>query len=249
MLYVNDIQYICHSSFFAPVGYARDMQNGTLYIVGTPIGNLEDITLRALRILTEVHVVFCEDTRVTRRLCERHTIDTHLKSLNARTEGDKIDTVLAHLQNGEDVAYVSDAGTPGISDPGTLLVARAREAGIDVVTIPGPSALTAAVSIAGVPASEFVFLGFLPHKKGRHTRITEIADSARTVVLYESTHRIVKLMRELDEALPLRRVVLLRELSKMHEEVLTGTSHELATTLEATPVKQKGEFVVVIAPQ
>ena len=228
------------------------MESGTLHIVATPIGNLEDVTLRALRILAEVDVIFCEDTRVTRRLLDRNTIHTPLKSLNARTESTKIDEVLTHLRNGENVAYVSDAGTPAISDPGTAVVSRAREEGFSVVTIPGASAVTAALSIVGLPSDQFTFLGFLPHKKGRQTLLKEIAGSpaggTRTVVLYESTHRILKLLNELEEHLPKGRTVCIaRELTKIFEEVQCGTPAELRTLLSEHPEKQKGEFVVIIA--
>ena len=173
------------------------MKDGILYIVATPIGNLEDITLRALRILGEVDVVFCEDTRMTKKILERHNVRAALKSLNARTEGGKLNEVIEHLQNGENIAYVSDAGTPTISDPGAHLVSAVRDAGLRVEVIPGPAAVTAALSISGVPASEFLFLGFLPHKKGRKTLLKELIASTRTVVLYESTHRILKLLDDL----------------------------------------------------
>jgi len=227
----------------------ENAENGTLYIIATPIGNLEDVTLRALRILGEVDVVFCEDTRVTRRLFERHNISTHLKSLNARTESAKVGEVLEHLKNGDLVAYVSDAGTPTVSDPGSALVAQVREGGINIEVIPGASAVTAALSIAGVPASEFTFLGFLPHKKGRQTQLKEIAEIKRTIVLYESTHRILKLLKELEEYVGERQVCITRELTKIHEEVLCGNATELHTKLSETPEKQKGEFVVVLAPK
>ncbi|MAJ97180.1 MAG: 16S rRNA (cytidine(1402)-2'-O)-methyltransferase [Parcubacteria group bacterium] len=227
------------------------MENGTLYIVATPIGNLEDITLRALRILGEADVIFCEDTRVTRRLCEKYEITTHLKSLNARTESVKIDEVLSHLENGESVAYVSDAGTPTVSDPGSQLVARVREQNFSVEVIPGASAVTAALSITGVPASEFTFLGFLPHKKGRQMQLKRIADPSadgkRTVVLYESTHRIVKLLEELTQHIGERKVCIARELTKIYEEMLCGTAEELKKRIIDTPEKQKGEFVVIVA--
>ncbi|PCI30330.1 16S rRNA (cytidine(1402)-2'-O)-methyltransferase [Candidatus Kaiserbacteria bacterium] len=223
------------------------METGTLYIIGTPIGNLEDITPRAIRILNEVDVVFCEDTRVTRRLFERHGITTHLKSLNARTESLKIAEVLDLLKEGQSVAYVSDAGTPTVSDPGSQLVGSVRNEGIKIEVIPGPSALTAALSITGVPASEFLFLGFLPHKKGRQTQLKEIAQTKRTVVLYESTHRIIKLLNELEEHIGERKVCIARELTKIYEEVLCGTPLELRGILENDPQKQKGEFVVVIS--
>lgn len=225
------------------------MENGTLYIVATPIGNLEDITLRALRILGEVNVIFCEDTRITKRLLERHNLNTQLKSLNARSEQGKTNEVLGHLEKGESVAYVSDAGTPTVSDPGSMLVSAVRETGFKVEVIPGPSAVTAALSITGVPASEFLFLGFLPHKKGRQTLLKEIGESKRTVVLYESTHRILKLLEELKEYAPVNwKVCIARELTKVHEEVLCGSAEELKQALTDDPQKQKGEFVVTIAP-
>ncbi len=221
---------------------------GTLSIVATPIGNLDDITLRALTTLSAADIIFCEDTRVTKRLLERHSIDAQLESLNARTEHDKTPRVLELLDAGQHVAYVSDAGTPGISDPGTFLVNHARAAGHTVEAIAGPSALTAALSIAGVPSSEFLFLGFLPHKKGRQTLLKEIAATSRPVVLYESTHRITKLMAEITEhGGDEKRVCIARELTKMHEELLCGTAAELAAQLEVDPVKQKGEFVVIVS--
>lgn len=225
-----------------------DIEKGTLYIVATPIGNLEDITLRALRILAQVDVVFCEDTRMTKRILERHEINARLKSLNARTEREKSAEVLEHLEQGDSVAYVSDAGTPSISDPGSGLVHMVREGGFPVRTIPGASALVSALSISGMPASGFVFLGFLPHKKGRQTLLKEISEMKRTVVLYESTHRIVKLLTELKDVAEHRKICIARELTKMHEEVLCGSSEELMTLLEADNIKQKGEFVVIIAP-
>ncbi len=221
---------------------------GTLYIVATPIGNLEDITLRALRVLKEVDTIFCEDTRITKRLLNKYKIDTNTQSLNARTEEVKLNLVLQLLSDGKDIAYVSDAGTPGISDPGVRLVARARQAGASVEAIPGPSALTAALSIAGVPTNKFTFLGFLPQKKGRQTAIKSIANIEHTVVLYESTHRILKLLSELSKAVPQVRVTLARELTKIHEEVLQGTAEELLQILEENPQKQRGEFVVIITP-
>lgn len=223
--------------------------SGKLSIIGTPIGNLADITLRALETLQNVEVIFCEDTRVTKRLLERHGITTAVKSLNARTEQEKTTEVLSLLADGKHLAYVSDAGTPGISDPGSYLVSHARAKGFVVETIPGPSALTAALSIAGVPASEFLFLGFLPHKKGRQTLLKEIAASKRAVVVYESTHRIVKLLTELQQYTPINRSMCLgRELTKIHEEILCGSAEELLRILTQQPQKQKGEFVVIITP-
>lgn len=225
----------------------KGMENGILYIVATPIGNLEDVTLRAIRTLKEVEVIFCEDTRVTRRLSDRYEITTPLKSMNANSEGRTVDAVLAYLTDGKSVAYVSDAGTPAISDPGSQLVVRARSEGFRVETIPGSSAVVAALSIAGLDTTSFTYLGFLPHKKGRQTLLKEIAKMKRTAVLYESTHRIVKLLQELQDIGIERRVCIARELTKMHEEVLCGSAAELQQILTETPEKQKGEFVVLVA--
>lgn len=223
----------------------------TLYIVATPIGNLEDITLRALRILKEVDMIVCEDTRVTKKLLTHYEIMTPCLSLHARSNDAQFDRVLRLLEDDKTLAYVSDAGTPGVSDPGTRLVALVREQFGDTVTvaaIPGASALTAALSIAGVPASEFVFLGFLPHKKGRQTLLKEIAESKRTVIFYESVHRIKKALGELEKVLePSQKVVFARELTKHFEEVQSGTPRELLNLLETTPEKEKGEFVVLVS--
>jgi len=237
------IEYYCAILAFMDI----DTSNGKLYIIATPIGNLEDITLRALRVLAEVNVVFCEDTRVTGRLLHHYGIEVKMQSLNARTEEHKLGLAIELLQGGKDVAYVSDAGTPGISDPGVRLVSAAKAKGVEVVSIPGASALTAALSIAGVPTNRFTFLGFLPQKKGRQTALKGLAVAEHTVVLYESTHRIVKLLREFTEHLPDKSVTLAREITKMHEEVLQGNSTELLEILEANPQKQRGEFVVIVS--
>lgn len=220
---------------------------GTLSIVATPIGNLEDITLRALRTLKEADVIYAEDTRVTAKLLARYEIKKPVYRLDEAKEIAKAKEVIARLEAGECVVYVSDAGTPGISDPGVRLVAAVREAGFQPIAIPGASALTAALSIAGVDTSEFVFLGFLPHKKGRQTALKAIAAETRTQVFYESTHRIMKLLEELDETIGDRGVTVLRELTKMHEEVLSGSAYELKARLETGVAK--GEFVVIIQPR
>ncbi|HET8581157.1 MAG TPA: 16S rRNA (cytidine(1402)-2'-O)-methyltransferase [Candidatus Paceibacterota bacterium] len=224
---------------------------GTLSIVGTPIGNLEDITLRALRTLTEADVIYCEDTRVTAKLLARHAIATPLKRLDANVEALKAGEVGDRLEAGEHVAYVTDAGTPGISDPGSRLVAAVRERfgeEVRIEAVPGPSALTAALSIAGISADPFVFLGFLPHKKGRQTMLSEIAQEPRAIVLYESTHRIGKLMGELADAIREREVAVVREITKRFEEVLRGDAASVHAAIEAAPEHAKGEFVVIIAP-
>lgn len=222
---------------------------GTLSIVATPIGNLGDITLRALETLKKADVIFAEDTRVAAKLLSHYEIKVSVHRLDAEVEAKVALEVVKRLEAGERVVYVSDAGTPGISDPGTRLVAHVRQTlGPDAVieAIPGASSLTAALSIAGVDAREFLFLGFLPHKKGRKTALERIAATETLVVLFESTHRILKLLEELNEHMPTRRVIIARELTKMHEEVLNGTASELHTILTQTPEKQKGEFVVLI---
>lgn len=225
-------------------------QKGTLSIVATPIGNLEDITLRAIRTLREADVVFCEDTRQTKKLFSAHGIKTHVDSFHAHSTDAKVEKIMILLEAGKRVALVTDAGTPGISDPGTELVARVREKFGDAVKIepiPGPSALTAALSSAGIPSNEFVFYGFLPHKKGRESIFKEIRGSERTSIFYESTHRIMKTLESLTAHVPTRRVVLARELTKIYEEFLSGTPSELMEILFRTPEKQKGEFVVLVS--
>ncbi|MCR4275118.1 MAG: 16S rRNA (cytidine(1402)-2'-O)-methyltransferase [Candidatus Campbellbacteria bacterium] len=223
---------------------------GTLFIVGTPIGNLEDVTLRALRTLKEADVIFCEDTRVTKRLLDKYDIHTRTSSLNARTEHAKIGSVMGALTEGKKVALVSDAGTPGISDPGSLVVSVIREKMPDVriEAIPGPSALTTALSIAGVPIADFVFLGFLPHKKGRQTLFKEIAESKRATVFYESPHRIMKTLAVLAESLDATRTIsIARELTKIYEEIVRGNAQEVLAHFETRKEKQKGEFVVIVS--
>ena len=227
------------------------MDGGMLSIVATPIGNLEDITLRALRTLKGADVIYCEDTRVTRKLLDRYEISTPLRRLDANTEAKNAAEVIDRVAKGERVAYVTDAGTPCISDPGYRLVRAVREAlGEDgaIEAIPGPSALTAALSIAGVSADSFRFYGFLPHKKGRQTALKAIAADTGTVVLYESSHRIVKLVGELEAVAPERELSIVREVTKKFEEVLRGKPNELARVLGEHVVHTKGEFVVVLAP-
>ena len=221
----------------------------TLYVVATPIGNLEDITLRALRVLKEVDIVLCEDTRMTKRLLSHYDIATSTLSYHARSGTAKVAKIIELLEEGKNLALVSDAGTPGISDPGSLLVFSIREhfgESVGVVAVPGPSALTAAFSVAGVPASDFLFLGFLPHKKGRETLFNEIEKSKRTVVFYESPHSILKTLESLAAHTEDRHVTIVRELTKIYEEVLEGTAEELLTRLRDNPEKQKGEFVVIV---
>ena len=220
-----------------------------LSVVATPIGNLEDITLRALRTLKEANVIYCEDTRTTAKLLGRYDIHTPMKRLDANLETAKLKEVVNRLVAGERVAYVTDAGTPGISDPGYRLVAGVRQALGDSFTIeaiPGPSAVAAALSIAGMPADHFVFFGFPPHKKGRQTLMKEIAATKVTAVLYESSHRILKLLGELAAAVPERQLAVVREVTKKFEEVQIGTASQIQSFFEEYPEHQRGEFVVVV---
>lgn len=218
---------------------------GTLYIVATPIGNLEDITLRALRTLREVDYVLCEDTRVTGKLLKHYEIEAKLKRYDAHASDKVHKTVLTDLEEGKKIALVSDAGTPGVSDPGVVLVQSAREAGALVEAIPGVSAVTTAFSMAGIAGNKFTFLGFVPHKKGRETFFKSLATFAQPVIFFESTHRIMKTLATMADVYPEQRVVVARELTKLHEEILTGTASEISEILENNPVKQKGEFVVM----
>ncbi len=216
-----------------------------LYVVATPIGNLEDITLRALRTLKEVDIIVCEDTRITARLLERYEIKKPLLSYHQHSGPLKIQHIIEQLQRGKSIALVSDAGTPGISDPGNQLVAAAVQAGIKVVPIPGPAAVTSALSVAGISTDNFVFLGFLPHKKGRQTLIKSIAAEERTVIFYESPHRILKTLQSLSEVLvPTRPVIVCRELTKIYEEIVRGGIKEVLDYFTLKPIK--GEFVVII---
>jgi 16S rRNA (cytidine1402-2'-O)-methyltransferase len=221
---------------------------GKLSIVATPIGNLGDLTFRALWNLKECSAIYAEDTRVTLKLLNHYGLRTSVHRLDAATEAKKAEEVIKRLEEGEHIAYVTDAGTPGVSDPGARLVARVREELPSTVieAIPGPSAITAALSIAGMPDDRFIFLGFLPHKKGRQTALKGIAKSDIPVVLYESPHRIVKLLTELGKFAPKCRVTIAREITKMHEEVLVGFPEKLAEKVKKER-KDRGEFVVIVA--
>lgn len=225
---------------------------GTLSVVATPIGNLADITLRALDTLKQADVIACEDTRVTAKLLARYEIQKPLLIFHAQSGKHATTRILQLLAEGKRVALVTDAGTPGVSDPGNELVRSVRDTLKEDVTIegiPGPAALTTALSIAGMPTHEFTFLGFLPHKKGRQTLFREIAESTRAMVFYESPHRIEKALQSLVEILPeTRKVSVLRELTKMHESVVEGTATEVQTYFMEHPDQVRGEFVVIVAP-
>ncbi|RKY90978.1 MAG: 16S rRNA (cytidine(1402)-2'-O)-methyltransferase [Ignavibacteriae bacterium] len=219
---------------------------GKLYIVSTPIGNLKDITSRALETLEQVDFILCEDTRITSRLLKHYNITKKLISFNAVSETKKIPITLKRIQTGENCALVSDAGTPAISDPGIRLISQAIKEEIEIIPIPGASALIAALTVSGLPTDSFVFEGFLPQKKGRQKKLKELSEEKRTIVLYESTYRIKKLIAELVDYMPGRFVVVCRELTKMFEETWRGYPNELKEQLNEKVVK--GEFVVVIAP-
>jgi len=223
---------------------------GTLYLVATPIGNLEDITLRALRTLKECDLVAAEDTRRTGQLLKHFGISKPQLSYFQFNEARRSEQILERLQRGEKIALVTDAGSPGISDPGERVVKAVIAAGLRVEAVPGPCALVAALTASGLPTDEFHFIGFLPHKSGqRRNKLESLKGIEATLVLYESPYRIEKLLGELQEVFPERQVVLARELTKKFEEFLRGTSAELAERLKQKPAR--GEYVVLIsgAPQ
>jgi 16S rRNA (cytidine1402-2'-O)-methyltransferase len=214
--------------------------------VATPIGNLEDITLRALRVLKEVDLIAAEDTRHTKKLLAHYGISTPLTSYYDQIEASKAPALIGQLRAGKTIALVSDAGTPGISDPGYRLVRGAAEAGITVVPVPGPSILTALLSVGGLPTDRFVFEGFLPAKKGqRHNALLRLRQEERTLIFFESPHRLLDLLADLEEACGDRQVVIGRELTKMFEEVLRGSVRELRTLLHGREIK--GEVAVLVA--
>lgn len=229
------------------------MENtGTLYVVATPIGNLEDITLRALRVLKEVDCILCEDTRTTKVLLNKYDIHTKTLSYNAHATEGKESSIIKMLKEGKNLALVSDAGTPSISDPGVLLVSniyKNLKENAHVVPIPGASALVTALSASGISSATFKFLGFLPHKKGRSTIFELIKNSDETMVFYESTHRIIKTLSSLAETIGEREVILARELTKKFEEFLRGTPGYLLDYLSSHKESQRGEFVVIVAPK
>jgi len=218
---------------------------GTLYIISTPIGNLKDATHRSLELLNDVDLIAAEDTRRTGVLLKHYDIKTPLSSFNSYNQVKKSDRLIARLKAGHDLALVSDAGTPGISDPLYYLVKVALNERVPVVSLPGPSAVLVALTVSGLPMNRFVFEGFLPRKKGRKKLIEELVQEKRTIVLFESPHRIVKTLNELYQVMGERKVVLARELTKIHEEVLRGTLGELA--IKAEEQKLKGEITLVIS--
>lgn len=222
------------------------MGYGILSVVATPIGNLSDISQRALDTLSVVDLIICEDTRVTKILLDKYHIKKPLISLNAKNEIKKVDYLISEIKSGKNCAVVSDAGTPCISDPGTILISEAYKNDIQVEGIPGPNAGILALSISGLPVDSFVFDGFLPQKKGRQKKLKQLAEEERAVVLYESVYRIKKLIEELNEYMPERYILVFRELTKKFEEVWRGKPDEILESLDEKKIK--GEFVVILSP-
>jgi 16S rRNA (cytidine1402-2'-O)-methyltransferase len=221
---------------------------GRLYIVATPIGNLDDITLRALSVLAEVDLIAAEDTRHTRLLLARHGIDRPLAAVHEHNEEQQAPRLVERMEQGESIALVSDAGTPLLSDPGYRLVRLAAEKGIEVVAIPGASAVTAALSVCGLPTDRFVFEGFLPARRAaRMKRLSGLRGEPRTMVFFESSHRIEDCLADLQEVLgPGRPAAVCRELTKRFETVLRGSLSDLSSRVQGDPNQRKGEFVVVV---
>ena len=219
---------------------------GILYLVPTPVGNLEDMTCRALRVLKEADLILAEDTRTTGILLKHFEIKNAMLSYHKFNEHQTVSHIVSRLLAGETVAVVSDAGTPGISDPGFLVAREAVKAGVEVVCLPGPTAFVPALVASGIPCDRFCFEGFLPVKKGRATRLSALAAEERTLVFYESPHRVVKTLAQLSEAFGAgRQAAVCREISKVHEECLRGTLEELAAHF--TETEPRGEFVIVVA--
>jgi 16S rRNA (cytidine1402-2'-O)-methyltransferase len=223
----------------------NNIKKGALYIVATPIGNLEDITLRAIRVLREVGIIAAEDTRRTRKLLGAYQIDTPMTSLYDRIEDRKSGILISKMNDGVDVAIVSDAGTPGISDPGYVLISKAIAEGIEIIPIPGASAVVTALSVSGLPTDSFAFYGFLPSRSGKRKQfLSTIRDEAKTLVFYESPKRLIESLRDIGEVLGNRNVVALREMTKVFEEVMRGTVREVIDQLQGRAVK--GEVTLVI---
>ncbi len=221
-----------------------------LYVIGTPIGNMQDIGLRALETLRTVDVIVCEDTRVTKRLLNNFEIVKPLISFHAQSKESSFQNIISLLKDGKNLALVTDAGTPAISDPGSLLISRIYNElkDIRIRAIPGPSALTSALSISGLPTDEFTFYGFLPHKKGREKILNEILKTDRTCVFYESTHRIMRAIEQMSKIFVENKTIcIVREISKIYEEVIRGDINQIKDFLLANTEKQKGEFVVIVS--
>jgi 16S rRNA (cytidine1402-2'-O)-methyltransferase len=223
---------------------SEEIQRGALYVVSTPIGNLDDITLRAIKILSAVDVIAAEDTRKTKFLLDHLKISKPLVSYYAYNEAKRVPELIGRLKRAETIAVVTDAGTPGISDPAFLLISAAVAENIKVIPVPGASAMLAALVASGLHTERFVFEGFLPLKKGRKTKLDDLKEEHRTVIIYESPHRIERTLEDLVMHLGARRIAVARELTKKFEEIVRGTSHEVLERIRHS--KAKGEFVIVV---
>src|SRR3990167_6690686 len=224
------------------------------YVVATPIGNMGDITLRAIETLLSVDLILCEDTRETKKILDKYGINKPTMSYHAQSKLAKVDKIFELLEEGKDLALVSDAGTPGISDPGAMLVSQIKthvshgvNGEVKVIPIPGASAVITALSASGLPIHEFTFLGFLPHKKCRETLFKEITQAKRTMIFYESPHRILKTLESLQKFCPDKKVCIARELTKIYEEFKIGTPAEILEYFNKNKDKQRGEFTVIVA--
>tara|TARA_B100001057_G_scaffold341762_1_gene342627 strand:- start:1095 stop:1787 length:693 start_codon:yes stop_codon:yes gene_type:complete len=217
---------------------------GKLFVVGTPIGNLADITYRAVDTLNSVDFIFAEDTRVSKKLLNHYKIDKKIYSYHDHSKDSEVEKLTNLLENGNDVALISDAGTPTVSDPGYRLIRECVKKGVDIVPIPGPSAVTAALSVAGLPSDSFTFVGFLPQKKGRIKKIEQLSEINNTIILFESPHRLLKTLNQLFEILGNRQVAIGRELTKLYEEIIRGNLKDV--TQEFSKKSVKGEIVIMI---
>lgn len=220
----------------------KNKKPGTLFVVATPIGNLDDFSLRAINVLSSVNFIACEDTRVTKKLLFAFEISKELVSFHQHSKLQKIDYIIERLKNGENAVLVTDAGTPAVSDPGSQLVKELVKEKIRIEPVPGPSALSALWSVAGIDGNKFLFLGFPPHKKGREKFFKEILQSKYPVIIYESPHRILKALDSLENS----ELVVGRELTKMHETIYRGSGREIKEILEEDKNNQKGEFVIIV---
>lgn len=230
----------------------RETENGTLYIVATPIGNLKDITYRAVEVLQTVDLVLCEDTRTSKTLLKHYDITTPVQSYHAHSNKEKHQHIVSLLESGKNIALISDAGTPGISDPGSLLVMTIHqsEKDIPVIPIPGPSALITLLSVSGFTGNEFTFLGFVPHKKGRETFFASLSEYEHSVIFYESSHRILKTLDAIKTQYEDHYIVHIgREMTKLFETYISGSPSEIYTFIEKDTNQQKGEFVVLLIPR
>jgi len=220
---------------------------GTLYVVATPIGNLADITLRALDILSKADFVICEDSRVTKKLLQKYKLNTPTITYHQHSFDKKITLLIDKLKSGQNLALVTDAGTPGIQDPGGKLVQQVRQNGIDIIAIPGPSAVIAALSIAGVKTDSFYFAGFIPKKKGRQTLLKQLATLKTPIVIYESPYRVIRTLQDIEKHIGKRQIIIAREITKKFEELIEGNTNKLIELFNKQ--RPKGEFVMIVLPE